>query len=184
MLFQSLLSLRWRVFPSVAQIQTHSAKGCYLLQNALVARGCAADLLILCPDRRNYFHRVLYIIHIRVLIHMEPTRQSVMFPMDYSFGKPICAAGHLRTGDASFFYLRFWGCTPLAPWRTGKRQSRCSSGCVRQTGHSELDDGDVIDRGKNDSGHACHLFPLSCNPSSLELRENRRPTYKSDGAKR
>jgi hypothetical protein len=54
----------------------------------------------------------------------------------------------------------------------------------KQTGHSELDDGDVIDRGKNDSGHACHLFPLSCNPSSLELRENRRPTYKSDGAKR
>ena len=52
------------------------------------------------------------------------------------------------------------------------------------TGHSELDNGDLIDRGKNDSGHACHLFPLSCNPSSLELRENRRPTYKSDGAKR
>jgi hypothetical protein len=58
------------------------------------------------------------------------------------------------------------------------------------TGHSELDNGDVIDRGKmtlrckvssdklpQPEGHIrthVSLFPLSCNPASLELRENRR----------
>jgi hypothetical protein len=106
---------------------------------------------------------------------MELTKQSVVFPMDYSFGKPICAAGHLRTRKHPSFTSTFGAVRFL-----GKAIEVSKRMCE----HSELDNGDVIDRGKNDSGQACHLFPLSCNPSSLELRENRRPTYKSDGAKR
>jgi len=45
---------------------------------------------------------------------MELTKQSVVFPMDYSFGKSICAAGHLRTGKhpsfaSTFGAVRFLG---------------------------------------------------------------------------